>query len=31
MIPVVVAHSSNRVVLMRCGLVPCWAKDEKSS
>jgi putative SOS response-associated peptidase YedK len=31
MIPVVIAQSPNRVVLMRWGLIPRWAKDEKSS
>jgi putative SOS response-associated peptidase YedK len=31
MVPVVIAHSPNRVMLMRWGLIPRWAKDEKSS
>jgi putative SOS response-associated peptidase YedK len=30
-VPVVIAHSPNQVVLMRWGLIPHWAKDEKSS
>jgi putative SOS response-associated peptidase YedK len=31
MVPVVTAHSPNRVRLMRWGLVPHWAKDEKTA
>ena len=29
MMPVVVKHSPNQIVLMRWGLVPAWAKDDK--
>ena len=29
MIPVVISQSPNRVVLMRWGLIPHWAKDQK--
>jgi putative SOS response-associated peptidase YedK len=31
MVPVVIAHSPNRVVLMRWSLIPHWAKDEKTA
>ena len=31
MMPVVVKHSPNQIVLMRWGLVPAWAKDAKQS
>jgi putative SOS response-associated peptidase YedK len=31
LVPVVIAHSSNRVVLMRWGLIPHWAKDQKTA
>jgi putative SOS response-associated peptidase YedK len=31
LVPVVIAHSPNRVVLMRWGLIPHWAKDQKSA
>jgi putative SOS response-associated peptidase YedK len=31
MVPVIIAQSPNRVMLMRWGLIPHWAKDEKSS
>jgi putative SOS response-associated peptidase YedK len=30
LVPVIVAQSPNRVVLMRWGLIPHWAKDEKT-
>jgi putative SOS response-associated peptidase YedK len=29
MVPVIMAHSPRRMVLMRWGLIPHWAKDEK--
>jgi putative SOS response-associated peptidase YedK len=29
MVPVIIAHSPRQVVLMRWGLIPHWAKDEK--
>ena len=31
LVPVIISQSPNRVVLMRWGLIPHWAKDEKSS
>jgi putative SOS response-associated peptidase YedK len=31
MVPVVISQSPNRLVLMRWGLIPRWAKDQKSS
>jgi putative SOS response-associated peptidase YedK len=31
MVPVIVANSSRRIVLMRWGLIPHWAKDEKTA
>jgi putative SOS response-associated peptidase YedK len=31
MVPVVISHSPNRVVLMRWGLIPHWAKDQKTA
>jgi putative SOS response-associated peptidase YedK len=31
LVPVVIAHSPNRVVLMRWGLIPHWAKEEKTA
>lgn len=31
MMPVVVKHSPNQLVLMRWGLVPAWAKDDQQS
>jgi putative SOS response-associated peptidase YedK len=31
MVPVVISQSPNRVVLMRWGLIPHWAKDQKTS
>jgi putative SOS response-associated peptidase YedK len=31
LVPVVIAHSSNRVVLMRWGLIPHWAKDPNAA
>jgi putative SOS response-associated peptidase YedK len=31
MVPVVIAHSPNQVVLMRWGLIPHWAKDQKTA
>jgi putative SOS response-associated peptidase YedK len=30
MVPVVVGHNPNRIVLMRWGLIPHWAKEEKT-
>ena len=31
MVPVIIAYSSRRIVLMRWGLIPHWAKDEKTA
>jgi putative SOS response-associated peptidase YedK len=31
MVPVVISQSPNRVVLMRWGLIPHWAKEEKTA
>jgi putative SOS response-associated peptidase YedK len=31
MVPVIIANSPRRVVLMRWGLIPHWAKDEKTA
>jgi putative SOS response-associated peptidase YedK len=31
MVPVVISHSSNRVVLMRWGLIPHWVKNQKTA
>jgi putative SOS response-associated peptidase YedK len=31
MVPVIIANSPRRIVLMRWGLVPHWAKDEKTA
>jgi putative SOS response-associated peptidase YedK len=31
MVPVIIAQSSNRVMLMRWGLIPHWAKDEQTA
>jgi putative SOS response-associated peptidase YedK len=31
MVPVIIAHSPRRIVLMRWGLIPHWAKDEKTA
>jgi putative SOS response-associated peptidase YedK len=31
MVPVIVAHSPRRIVRMRWGLIPHWAKDEKTA
>jgi putative SOS response-associated peptidase YedK len=31
LVPVVISHSPNRVVLMRWGLIPHWAKDQKTA
>jgi putative SOS response-associated peptidase YedK len=31
MVPAIIAHSPRRVVLMRWGLIPHWAKDETSA
>jgi putative SOS response-associated peptidase YedK len=31
MVPVIIAHSPRRIVLMRWGLIPRWAKDEKTA
>jgi putative SOS response-associated peptidase YedK len=31
MVPVVISHSPHRVVLMRWGLIPHWAKDQKTA
>jgi putative SOS response-associated peptidase YedK len=31
LVPVVVSHSPNQVVLMRWGLIPHWAKDQKTA
>ena len=31
MVPVVISQSPNRVVLMRWGLIPHWAKDQKTA
>jgi putative SOS response-associated peptidase YedK len=31
MVPVIITHSPNRVVLMRWGLVPHWAKEDKTA
>jgi putative SOS response-associated peptidase YedK len=31
MVPVIIANSPRQVVLMRWGLVPYWAKDEKTA
>jgi putative SOS response-associated peptidase YedK len=31
MVPVIIAHSPRRVVPMRWGLIPHWAKDEKTA
>jgi putative SOS response-associated peptidase YedK len=31
MVPVIIAHSPRRMVLMRWGLIPHWAKDEKAA
>jgi putative SOS response-associated peptidase YedK len=31
MVPVVISHSPQRVVLMRWGLIPHWAKDQKTA
>jgi putative SOS response-associated peptidase YedK len=31
LVPVIVAQDENRVMLMRWGLIPHWAKDEKGS
>ena len=31
MVPVIIANSPRRIVLMRWGLIPHWAKDEKTA
>jgi putative SOS response-associated peptidase YedK len=31
MVPVIIAHSPRRIVRMRWGLIPHWAKDEKTA
>jgi putative SOS response-associated peptidase YedK len=31
MVPVIIAHSPRRIVLMRWGLIPHWAKDAKTA
>jgi putative SOS response-associated peptidase YedK len=31
MVPVIISQSSNQVMLMRWGLIPHWAKDEKTA
>src|SRR5688500_14853188 len=31
MVPVVISHSPNQLVLMRWGLIPHWAKEEKTA
>jgi putative SOS response-associated peptidase YedK len=31
LVPVIIAHSSRRMVRMRWGLIPHWAKDEKTA
>src|SRR6266850_1729583 len=31
MVPMIISHSPNRVVLMRWGLIPHWAKDQKTA
>lgn len=31
MVPVIIANSPRQVVLMRWGLIPHWAKDEKTA
>jgi SOS response associated peptidase (SRAP) len=31
MVPVIIANSPRRIVLMRRGLIPHWAKDEKTA
>jgi len=31
MVPVILANSPRRVVLMRWGLIPHWVKDEKAA
>jgi putative SOS response-associated peptidase YedK len=31
MVPVIIAESPRRIVLMRWGLIPHWAKDEKTA
>ena len=31
MVPVIIAQGANRVMLMRWGLIPHWAKDEKTA
>src|ERR671924_2250897 len=31
MVPVIIAQSPRRIVLMRWGLIPHWAKDEKTA
>ena len=31
MVPVIIAQSPRQIVLMRWGLIPHWAKDEKSA
>jgi putative SOS response-associated peptidase YedK len=30
-VPVIIAQSPRRIVLMRWGLIPHWAKDEKTA
>ncbi len=31
MVPVIIANSPRQIVLMRWGLIPHWAKDEKTA
>lgn len=31
MVPVIIAHSPRHIVLMRWGLMPQWAQDEKTA
>jgi putative SOS response-associated peptidase YedK len=31
MVPVIIAHSPRRIVLMRWGLIPHWARDDKTA
>jgi len=31
MVPVIIANSSRQIVLIRWGLIPHWAKDEKTA